>query len=251
MCSAQNIIEKAKEKIDEEVEFRLPSQDKETEMQTNGELAKYDFNHDIIFYSNSMMESLDENLQIQTFIHELAHVKDLRACVRNGLLKVLEPVGRPIFHTPWMQLNDIMHNATEFQVSNFLYSEFGYQLPPNYNVERSLHEPLSLSLIPAIEYLCFGEDTDLKKQFDIKLNKSLDSRWLFVNSLLKELGFANAFSFEKGFLNLADCFGFKVRMKTIPIEGVIRRRFNILQNSGDAQIKIFEMVDFGAPKFNF
>jgi len=245
----QDLIELAKKEINEDVEIQLAPKEIETNMQRKGIPACYDSNNDIVFYSNTVMKSGCEKLQIQTFFHELAHVKDFRACVRNGLLKVLEP-SQPIFGVPWKQLNDILHNATEFQISNFLHSEFGCQVPSNYNVERCLHEPLSLSLIPAIEYLCFGEDSDLRHQFGIKLNKSLHSRWLLVDSLLKTLGFADAQSFEKGFLELTDYLGFKVIVKTKPIEGIIRKSFKILQNSDEAQIKVFEMRDFGFPKFD-
>lgn len=245
----QDLIEQAKKKIEEEVEFLLAPIEIESIMQQKGNRAYYDSNNDIVYYSDTMLKSLHENLRIQIFVHELAHVKDFRACVRNGLLKVLEP-SQSIFHVPWKQLDDILHNATEFQMSNFLNSEFGFQLPSNYYVERCLHEPLSFSLIPSIEYLRFGKDLDLKGHFSIKLNKSLDSKWLLVDSLLKKLGFADAQSFEKGFLELTDCLGFKVIIKTKPIKGNIRKSFKILQNSDDAQIKVFEMIDFGSPKFD-
>lgn len=246
----QDLIDDAKTKIQEEVEFQLAPINIETEMQNKGILAQYNFNNDIIYYSVLLMKFQNSNRQIQTFVHELAHVKDLRSCAGNGLLKVLEPSKLPS-QVSWVLLNDILHNATDFQVSNFLNSKFGYQLPSNYYIERCLHEPLSLSLIPAIEYLCFGENSDLRYQFGIKLTKSLQSRWLQVDSLLKTLGFADAQSFEKGFLELADYLGFKVRVKTKPIEGIIRKSFKILQNSDETQIKVFEMIDFGSPKFDF
>jgi hypothetical protein len=248
----QDLIEQAKKKIDEEVEFLPAPIDHESDMQQKGILAKYQSNEDLVYFSDTMLKSLPEKLRIQTFIHELAHVKDFRACVRNGLLKILEPHSQPIFHEPWKQLKDILHNATEFQMSNFLNSEFGCQLPSNYYVEHCLHEPPSpsLSLIPSIEYLCFGENSDLRAQFGIKLNKSLQSRWLQVGSLLKTLGFADAQSFEEGFLELTDYLGFKVKVKTKPVEGIIRKSFKILQNSDEAQIKVFEMIDFGPPKYD-
>lgn len=209
MYKMQDLIEQAKKKIDEEVEFLPAPIEHESDMQQKGILAKYDSNNDIVYYSDTMLKSRNEKIRIQTFIHELAHAKDFRTCVRNGLLKVLEPPSQHIFHEPWKQLDDILHNATEFQMSNFLNSEFGCQLPNNHYVERCLHEPTSpsLSLIPSIEYLRFGENSDLRTQFGIKLNKSLQSRWLQVDSLLKTLAFADAQSFEKGFLELTDYLG--------------------------------------------
>ena len=219
-------------------------------MQQKGIPAYYDSNNDLVFYSNIVMKSRCEKIQIQTFFHELAHVKDFRACARNGLLKVLEP-PQPSSGALWKQLNDILHNATEFQMSNFLHSEFGCKLPSNDYIKHCIYEPLFLSLIPAIEYLSFGEDSDLREQFGIKLNKSLQSRLLKVDSLLKSLKFADAQSFEKGFLELSDCFGFKVRIRTKPVEGIIRKSFKILQNTDEDQIKVFELIDFGYPKFDF
>jgi len=242
MSIIQELIEQAKKKIEEEVEFLLAPINIETEMQNKGILAQYDFINDKIYYSVLLMKSQDKNLTIQTFIHELAHVKDLRSCAENGLLKVLEPPQLPS-KVPWVLLNEILHNVTEFQVSNFLNSKFGYQLPSNYYFERCLHEPLSLSLIPTIKYLHFGEDAKLREQFRIKLSKSLDSKWLFVESLLVELGFANAQSFENGFLRLADCFGYDVKIKIKPNEGEIKKSFRFLQNSNNTQIKVFEMIN--------
>ncbi|MBE0521191.1 MAG: hypothetical protein IBX39_02850 [Candidatus Methanoperedenaceae archaeon] len=239
----QDLINKAKKKIKEDVEFQLVPEYIEDEMQKKGVLAQYDFNNDIIYYSNTLIKSKYENLQIQTFVHELAHAKDLRTCVRNGLLKVLEP-HQPPFKIPWLLLNDILHSATEFQVSNFLNTKFGYQLPSNYFFERSLHEPLPLSLIPAIEYLHFGKDSKLRDQFRIKLSKLLDSKLLCVDSLLLELGFANAQSFETGFLRLAYCFGYDVNIKIKPNEGEIKKSFRFLQNSNNTQIKVFEMINW-------
>lgn len=249
MYTMQDLIELAKKEIKEDVEIQLAPKVIETNMIRKGIPACYDSNNDIVFYSNTVMKSRCEKLRIQTFFHELAHVKDFRACVRNGLIKVIEP-SQPIFSAPLKQLDDILHKATEFQISNFLHSEFGCKLPSNYYIKRCLHEPLSFSLIPAIEYLCFGEDSDLRDQFGIKLNKSLQSRWLQVDSLLKTLGFADAQSFEKGFLKLTAYFGFTVGIKTKPIEGELRQNFKILKNSEGAQIKVFEMVGFRSPIFN-
>ncbi len=115
MCSVYDLIEKAKTEIEEDVEFLLAPAAIETEMQKRGEMAKYDFNHDIIYYSTSLIESRTPVYQIQTFMHELAHAKDLRGCAKNGLLKIL--IRREgILQRDLEKVNEDLHAATEFQI---------------------------------------------------------------------------------------------------------------------------------------
>lgn len=186
MSIMQDLLEQAKKKIYEDVEFLPAPIEHESDMQQKGILAKYDSNNDIVYYSDTMLKFRNEKIRIQTFIHELAHAKDFRTCVRNGLLKVLEPPSQHIFHVPWKQLDDILHNATEYQMSNYLNSEFGCQLPYNCYVERCLHEPLYLSLIPSIEYLCFGENSHLRAQFGSKLNSGNNELLNKISNIINE-----------------------------------------------------------------
>ena len=77
----------------QDVEFFPAPANIETEMQRRGEMARYDFNHDIIYYSTTLISFRDQDYQIQTFMHELAHAKDLRDCVDNGLSQSLYPAA--------------------------------------------------------------------------------------------------------------------------------------------------------------
>lgn len=104
------------------------------------------------------------------------------------------------------------------------------------------------SLIPSIEYLCFGEDSNLRERFRAKLNRILDSRWLTVVSSLKALGLADGLLFETEFLRLTDLLGFTVRIKTELIENR-RQQFLVLQESTATHIKLFELVSFDINRF--
>lgn len=243
MCSVQGLIEKAKSEIDEDVEFFLAPVAIETEMQKSGEMARYDFNHDIIYYSITLIKSRVPDYQIQTFMHELAHAKDLRGCATNGLLKVLMRHGE-VPQVILENAKEILHAATEFQISNFLYSKFHITLPKTPQTDRDLVNDIFFSLIPAIEYSSFGEVEELRDQFKLKLNKSLDRRWLSVASLLNALGFADPHLFETEFVRLASYFGFTIQMKNESITEEIRNSFKILQNNRKDNIKIFELMDF-------
>ena len=64
MFSMQDLIDDAKTKIQEEVEFQLAPINIETEMQNKGILAQYAFNNDIIYYSVLLMKSQNVNWQI-------------------------------------------------------------------------------------------------------------------------------------------------------------------------------------------
>ncbi len=244
MCSVYDLIEKAKSEIDEDVEFILAPVDIKTVMQERGVMAKYDFNHDIIYYSSTLIKSRSQDYQIQTFMHELAHAKDLRGCAKNGLLKILI-CREGIPQRDCEIVNEHLHAATEFQISNFLYSKYHITLPKNPKTDRDLANDLFFSMIPAIEYLSFGEVEDLRFHFKLKLNKQLEKRWLSVASLLNALGFADSHLFETEFKRLASCFGFTIQIRNELITEEIRKSFKILQNNGgDGYIRFFELIDF-------
>jgi len=243
MCSLQDLIEKAKTEIEEDVEFFSAPPNIETEMRRRGEMAKYDFNHDIIYYSKTLISSRDQDYQIQVFMHELAHAKDLRDCVANGLLKIILP-HEGILESDMEKINEHLHTATEFQISNFLYSKFNFTLPQNPQTYRYLADDLFFSLIPAIEYLYFGEDKRLREEFQLKLDKKLDQKWSSISSLLKGLNFADSHSFETEFVKLSRCLGFIVQIKIESNTGELRNNFKILQTNKIDDIKIFELINF-------
>lgn len=243
MCSLHDLIERAKIEIEEDVEFFPAPANIETEMQRRGEMARYDFNHDIIYYSTTLISFRDQDYQIQTFMHELAHAKDLRDCVANGLLKIILP-HEGILVTDWKKINDDLHTATEFQISNFLYSKFNFTLPQNPQTYRYLADDLFFSLIPTIEYLYFGEDKRLREEFKLKLDKKLDKKWLSISSLLKALNFADSHSFETEFVKLSRCLGFIIQIKIESITEELRNNFKILQINKIDDIKIFELINF-------
>lgn len=235
----QDLILKAKEKIDENVEFHQANEDYEYEMITKGIPTLYDFSQNIIYYSLVILANQNEKYQNQAFVHELAHVKDLRCCIENGLLKHFN-TSRP----DW-KLDDsirILHQATEFQVSNYLYSKFGYQLPKTQKVIQDLNENSIYSLIPGIEYLLFGEDLKLRDLFECKLNEKYGKTWSTIESLLNTLSFADPFVFETEFLRLADCFGYIIQ--TEPITKDVREIFKILQEDKYPDVKIFKLMAF-------
>ncbi len=238
MCSIHDLIEKAKSEIDEDVEFLLEP------LENEGYIAKYDLHQDIIFYSARLCSLNPEN-KFRIFMHELAHAKDFRSCTANGLLKILVPCEGLLCSD---QANVFFRTTVEFQASNFLYNEFDHRLRDPIYKESFLAENIFFSLIPSIEYLCFGEDSDLREQFRDKLNSQLGSRWLPVVSLLKALRFADERLFETEFLRLMDCLGFTVRIRTEPIENR-RRDFRILQNSTATQVRVFELVNFDINRF--
>lgn len=243
MSSSQDLIEKAKIEIKEEVEFFPASTDIETEMQVSGEMARYDFNHDIIYYSSTLINNRAPDYQIQTFMHELAHAKDLRCCATNGLIKILMP-RNGVPKRDLEKVNEDLHAATEFQISNFLNSKFHFTLPQNPQTYRDLSNDLFFSLIPSIEYLYFGEEEGLKEQFKLKLDKKLDKKWLSVASLLNTLDFADSHLFEKEFVKITRCFGYNIQIKIESINEELRKSFKILQNNNVENIKIFELIDF-------
>jgi len=245
MCSVQDLIEIAKSEIEEEVEI-LPMPNCIKNNMQNGEMARYDLHQDMIFYADELCSRTPDD-KIQIFMHELAHAKDFRSCAANGLLKILVKRNE-VLNSIFEQANVIFCGVIEFQVSNFLNSEFGHRLHnPSFN--DFLNNPNMLfSLIPSIEYLCFGEDSDLREKFRAKLNRKLGSRWLTVVSSLKALKLADGLLFETEFLRLTDLLGFTVRIKTEFIEER-RQKFPFLQNSTANHIKLFELVSFDINRF--
>ena len=244
MCSIQDLIEIAKSNIEEEVEIQPKPNSISNEMQ-NRAIAEYDLHQDIIFYDDELV-SLSQDDISQTFMHELAHARDFRSCAANGLLKILVQ-NNGVMNSTFDQANAIFCGVLEFQVSNFLNSKFGYRLRnPRFN--EVLYDSMLFSLIPSIEYFCFGEDSELRERFQVKLNRELGSRWLPLVPLLKALELTDELLFETEFLRLTDCLGFTVRMKTETTEN-IRQIFPVLQDSAATHIKLFELVNFDINRF--
>ena len=245
MCSVQDLIEVAKSRIEEEVEIRQVTNGIRGQM-PNGAIAAYDLHQDIIFYTEELVSLTSEDI-IRNFMHELAHAKDFRSCATNGLLKILVQ-HNGVLNSMFKQADGIFCDVLEFQVSNFLHSEFGYELRnPKFNYVLCDSNML-FSLIPSIEYLCFGEKSDLREQFKIKLNQKLGSRWGAVVSFLKALELTNELQFETEFLRLTDYLGFTVRIKNEPIENRIQK-FPVLQDSPTTKVKLFELVNFDINRF--
>ena len=241
MCSVHDLIEMAKSRIEEDVEIRPV-----TNGMQNGVMAAYDLHQDIIFYAAELVSLTSEDI-IRIFMHELAHAKDFRSCATNDLIKILVQQNG-VLNSTFNQADEIFRGVLEFQVSNFLYSEFDYKLR-NSRFDDVLKDPNMLfSLIPSIEYLCFGEKGDLIEQFEVKLNRKLGSSWKPVVSFLKALELANELKFETEFLKLTDYLGFTVQIKTEPIENRIQK-FPVLQDSPATQIKLFELVNFDINHF--
>ena len=245
MCSIQDLIEIAKSEIEEEVEIQLKSNSISNELQ-NIAIAEYDLHQDIIFYAAELGSFSQEDIS-QIIMHELAHAKDFRICAADGLLKILVP-NNGVVNPTFDSANVIFRGVLEFQVSNFLHSEFGYRLRnPRFN-EELYNNNMLFSLIPSIEYFCFGESSDLRERFRVKLDRNLGSKWLPLVSLLKAHELTDRLLFETEFLRLADCLGFAVRIKTEPIENR-RQRFPVLQDSTATHIKLFELVNFDINRF--